>query len=82
MENQKKHIEITVDLCAETASIRAENVTDEELIDGYVHAAVAVADAIVENSNGISKQEVIRDITVRFLQTYCCLDSDDKEDNQ
>lgn len=80
MEEKKKHLEIIVDPVAETASIRAKNVTGKELIDGYVHAAVAVADAVVENSNDISMQEVIRDIVLKFLQTYCCLNSGDKED--
>ena len=80
MKNQKTHIEIIVNPVAETASIRAKNVTGKELIDGYVHAAVAVADAVVENSNDISMQEVIRDIVLHFLQTYCCLNSGDKED--
>lgn len=80
MEEKKKHIEIIVDPVAETGSIRVENVTGKELIDGYVHAAVVVADAVVESSNDISMQEVIRDIVLHFLQTYCCLNSGDKED--
>ena len=71
MENQKKYIEIIVDPVAETTSITLRNVTAKELVDGYVHAAVAVATAIVKNSSDISMPEIIQEIVLQILQEYC-----------
>lgn len=71
MEKTKKHIEIIVDPVAETASITLKNVTGKEVVDGYVHAAAAVANAIVKNSNDISMPEIIQEIVLQLLQEYC-----------
>lgn len=71
MEKTKKHIEIIVDPVAETTSVTLRNVTGKELVDGYVHAAAAVANAIVKNSSDISMPEIIQDIVLRILQEYC-----------
>ncbi|WP_370785524.1 hypothetical protein [Ruminococcus callidus] len=71
MENQKKYIEIIVDPVAETTSVTLRNVTGKELVDGYVHAAAAVANAIVKNSGDISMPEIIQEIVLRILQEYC-----------
>lgn len=71
MENQKKYIEIIVDPVAETTNITLRNVTGKELVDGYAHAAVAVANAIVKNSSDISMPEIIQEIVLQILQEYC-----------
>lgn len=71
MEKTKKHIEIIVDPAAETTSITLKNVTGKEVVDGYVHAAAAVATAIVKNSNDISMSEIIQEIVLQLLQECC-----------
>ena len=71
MEKTKKRIEIIVDPVAETTSITLKNVTGKEVVGGYVHAAAAVANAIVKNSNDISMPEIIQEIVLQLLQEYC-----------
>ena len=71
MEEKKKHIEIVVDLCADTVRISAENVTGKELIDGYFNIAGAVAALIQKNGGKVSKHKVICEIFRRGLLECC-----------
>lgn len=79
MEEKKKHIEITVDLCADTVRISMENVTGNELIDGYFNIAGAVAALISKNGEEVSKHWVICEVFRRGLLEYC-EGEQDKED--
>lgn len=67
MEKTKKHIEIIVDPVAETTNVTLRNVTGKELVDGYVHAAAAVANAIVKNSSDITG-DYPRNCTANFAR--------------
>lgn len=71
MEEKKKHIEITVDLCADTVRISTENVTGNELIDGYFNIAGAVAALISKNGEEVSKHRVICEVFRRGLMECC-----------
>lgn len=80
MENtNKRRIELHIDPTVKTVRIIAEKVSLGELIDCYVHAAAAVADAVARNSDEVTAQDAIRDILIQFLQTYCDGYDDDEE---
>lgn len=81
MENtNKRRIELHIDPAVKTVRIIAEKVSLGELIDCYVYAAAAIADAVARNSDEVTVQEAIRDILIQFLQTYCDGCDDDGEE--
>lgn len=84
MENtNKSRIELHIDPTVKTVRVIADKVSLWELIECYVYAAAAVADAVARNSDEVTAQEAIRDILIQFLQTYCdgCDDDGEGADN-
>ena len=79
MENaNERRIELHIDPTVKTVRVIADKVSLWELIECYVHAAAAVADAVARNSDEVTAQEAIRDILIQFLQTYCDYDDDEE----
>lgn len=80
MENQKKHIEIVIDINAaehtREVQIKAENVSLKDLVSNYVKAAKDVAEVVEDNSK-ISKKLTLQAMAANLVAIAAMSDKED-----
>lgn len=80
MENQKKHIEIIIDINADERTsevqLNVENVSARELVGSYISVAKSVAEAVEKNSDASKRHTLL----AMAVDLFALSTAPDKED--